>query len=77
MEITVKEYIKSHVIKNLLKAHERLSEQGSIKELVKLTKLLLSLAENSNDEILYLWLEENNHWGCKKEKMKIEQSQEG
>lgn len=60
MKISVKQFIRNEVIKNLLSAHKRTADEGKMSELICLSKFLLKLGKQIGNETFYFWLEEAN-----------------
>lgn len=59
MVVLYKDYIEDKVIKNLLKTHERVCEQGSTDDVIKITKYITRLINKRNQKLLELGLEEH------------------
>lgn len=64
MKILFKDYIEENVIKNLLRTHERVCEQGNVEDVIKITKYITRLTNKRNQKLLELGLEEQE---CKNE----------
>lgn len=58
-KVSLKSYIKKTVLKNLLLAHERIAKEGNTKEIIYLSKYILRLTKNGQDEIFYLRTEKD------------------
>lgn len=54
--------IKQQVIKNLLSAHKRIADNGSVTDLIKLSKFILRLSKVCDDEVFDFGFENGN--GC-------------
>lgn len=53
MRVTVSSFIKQEILKNLIVAHKRLSEESlDIKGLIKLSKFILAVSKNMNNKII-------------------------
>lgn len=52
MKNTLKNIIRQNVIKNLLSAHKRIADEGNPKELIRITRFLLKLAEKFEDVLV-------------------------
>lgn len=50
-------YIRDIVMKNLLIAHKRIADAGDILMLIKLSRFILKLSKNYNDELIDFWSE--------------------
>ena len=57
---TVKQFINEKLIENLLMAHKELAEIGSVKPLIILTKYIIRLSKQFDNEIVYFNADENN-----------------
>lgn len=60
VKVNIAHHIRHQVIKNLLHAHERVADQGRALDLIRLTKVILKLAKQFDNELLDLSLEEAN-----------------
>lgn len=58
--VNARGYIFGKVIKNLLYANKRIAEKGDAKAIIALTKFILKISKEFDDELLYLGLEECN-----------------
>jgi len=58
VKVNIAHHIRHRVIKNLLHAHERVADQGRAMDLIRLTKVILKLAKQFDNELLDLSLEE-------------------
>lgn len=60
---TQKAIIKDEIIKNLLSAHKRIADSGNAKEIISITRYLLSLANKLDNKIIYIGAECNEYRG--------------
>ncbi len=56
--ISMKEYAREMVIKNLLSAHERIAKEGDSREIIRISKYVLRLTQNGQDKLFQLRTEE-------------------
>ena len=62
MKISIKRYVMQALLKNLISMHTRITDHGNAKDAIKLSKYILKLIKNINNEILDMGPEhtENN-----------------
>lgn len=60
MKVGFGDYIREKAIKNLLSAQSKIAEKGNVKGLISITKYILKISYKFDNELLDLWLEENN-----------------
>ena len=60
MKVLISEHIRKQIVKNLLLAHERIAGEGDVKSIVMLSKFILQLSKNFNNELLELRSEKDN-----------------
>lgn len=53
-------YIRKTVIKNLLSAHRKIAEKGSVSDVIALTKFVLKVSDKFDNILLDLGLEYRN-----------------
>lgn len=56
--VSMKEYARETVIKNLLSAHERIAKEGDSREIIRISKYVLRLTQNGQDKLFQLRTEE-------------------
>lgn len=59
MRIYRSQIVQDTVLKNLLSAHERIANSGSVSDLIRLSKYLLRLANKRDDELVNSIAEDN------------------
>lgn len=52
MLVSSKKLIEDEVMKNLLTAHERLADSGTVSEIIRLSKHILRLADKRHDVLV-------------------------
>lgn len=52
MRVSRKKLIEDEVMKNLLTAHERLADSGTVSEIIRLSKHILRLADKRHDVLV-------------------------
>lgn len=57
--INTGKYIRNEVIKNLLKAQERIADTGNAKDNVRIAKFLLKTSQKFNNDVQQICSEEN------------------
>ena len=58
MRISIGKNIRCQIAKNLLSAHKRIADSGNVNALIMLTKFVLKLSKQFDDEFLELRQEE-------------------
>lgn len=63
ISISISRDIRKKVIKNLLKAQERIADTGNAKDNIRIAKFLLKTSQKFNGDIQQIGLEENKQTG--------------
>lgn len=65
MAVNHGDYIRGNVIKNLLRANKRIADEGTAKDMIRLSRFILKISHKFDKEFLELGLEECQN--CDKE----------
>ena len=60
MKVNTGSFIREQIVKNLLRAHERIAETGSVFEVIQLTKFVSRFSKQFDNQLLDFRVEESN-----------------
>lgn len=61
MKINIGSYIREQIIKKLLNAHKRIADNGTVLDLIRLSKFLQKISKQFDDQLFEVRLEEHEN----------------